>query len=302
MATPQKFVRNQSYTRANRSSRWSQDAPSINGRLVTLTNFRKDSGLGQLRNDSTIQNAIVLNFPSMPDSVELVRKAVYAVYPLYLSPDGAVAWYQYTEPLRIPFSFRLHAFDVDYCPQGALTLLDVAAKLHSMVLPIGERGTSTSATKIAGTSTSSTKTAGATGASTSEQNLTLGADDPASRSFNILMDAASANVRPPVAVLLDLIYAGSDAPGVSCVGYLEEVGVKFNGPWLTPPGSGNKNLPTSIDASFVFVHRPSHTNAKQSAEVSVSAFADDVKDRLYNTLHLVNATSYQGYLNQNSQP
>ncbi len=291
MATPQKFVRNQSYTRSNRSSRWSTDAPSINGRLITLVNFSRDSGLAQLRNDSTIQNAIVLNFPSMPDSVDLVRKAVYATHPLFLSPDGAVAWYQYTEPLRIPFSFRLHAFDTDYCPQGALTLLDVAAKLQSMVLPIGERGTSTTASK----------TAGATGTSTSESNLALSADDPSSRNFNISSDAASANVRPPVAVLLDLIYAGSDAPGISCVGYLEEVGTKLNGPWLTPPGSGNKNLPTSLDASFVFVHRPSHTNAKQAAQVSVSAFADDVKDRLFNTLHLVNATGYQGYLNKEGQ-
>jgi hypothetical protein len=245
--------------------------------------------LSQLRNDSTIQNAIVLNFPSMPDSVELARKAVYASHPLYLSPDGAVAWYQYTEPLRIPFSFKLHAFDHEYCPQGSLTLLDMAAKLHSMILPIGERGTSTTATKTAGA---------ATGTSTAEQSLALSADDPASRSFSITSDASTANVRPPVAVMLDLIYAGSDAPGVSCVGYLEEVRVVLNGPWLTPPGSGNKNLPTSIDASFVFVHRPSHTNAREAAQVSVSALADDVKDRLYNTLHLVNATSYQGYLNK----
>lgn len=289
MATPQKFIRNQSYTRPSRSSRWSVDAPSVNGRLVTLTNFSRESGLNQLRNDATIQNAIVLNFPSMPDSVELARKAVYATHPLYLSPDGAVAWYQYTEPLRIPFSFKLHAFDHEYCPQGALTLLDIAAKLHSMVLPIGERGTSTTATKTAGA---------ATGKSTAEQNLSLSADDPASRSFSITSDASTANVRPPVSVMLDLIYAGSDAPGISCVGYLEEVRVVLNGPWLTPPGSGNKNLPTSIDASFVFIHRPSHTNSKESAQVSVSALADDVKDRLYNTLHLVNATSYQGYLNK----
>jgi len=294
MATPQKFVRNQSYVRANRSSRWSVDAPSVNGRLGTLSSFSRSSGLNQLRNDATVQNAIILNFPSMPDSIELARKAVYATHPLYLSPDGAVAWYQYTEPLRIPFSFKLHAFDHEYCPQGALTLLDIAAKLHSMILPIGERGTSTTATKIAGPS----KAGPSTKKSTSEQSLSLSADDPASRSFSITSDASTANVRPPVAVMLDLIYAGSDAPGVSCVGYLDEVKVALNGPWLTPPGSGNMNLPTSIGASFVFVHRPSHTNTSEAAQVSVSALADDVKDRLYNTLHLVNTVSYQSYLNK----
>jgi hypothetical protein len=259
--------------------------------LIALTGLNDINNLAQLKNDATIQNAIVLNFPSMPDSVELVRKAVYSTHSLYVSPDGALAWYQYTEPLRIPFSFRLHAFDVDYCPQGALTLLDVAAKLHSMVLPIGERGASTIAVKIEEPKVS-----------TSEQSVSLGADDQANGHFDVKRDAAALNVRPPVSVFLDLIYVGSDAPGISCVGYLEEVSVKLNGPWLTPPGSGNKNLPTSIDASFTFVHRPSHTNAKQSAEVAVSAFADDVKDRLYNTLHLVNAKSYQGYLDGRSFP
>jgi hypothetical protein len=293
MDTPSKYIRDQVYTRANRSSRLSPNSPVINGRLVSLSSLETIRQLRNLTNDATAENAVVINFPSMPDTIELARKATYYTLSTFTLPDG-FHQYQHTDPLRIPFSFKLHAFDHEYCPQGALTLLDVAAKLHALVLPVAKSGT-----------TIGVKQAGVGLAGNTEADKEKSAASPSSNSVELTAEDGAVSF--PVSVLLDLIYAGSDAPGISCVGYIEEVSVKLNGPWLTPPGSGNKNLPTSLDASFTFVHRPSHTNKfevtnKTTNAQNAQAFAGDVKDRLYNTIALVNATAYQGFSSNGPLP
>jgi hypothetical protein len=49
--------------------------------------------------------------------------------------DG-IHYYKGVRPLDIPFSFRLHAFDKDFCPNGVYTMLQLAGRLHAMALPI----------------------------------------------------------------------------------------------------------------------------------------------------------------------
>jgi hypothetical protein len=291
-AQPSRFIPNQVYTRGLRSTPSSPNAPTVNGRLVTLSSLTPGS-LQQLTNASNVANSIIINFPAMPDSIELARRANYFVLSTFTLPDG-FHQYQYTEPLEIPFSFRLHSMDTEYCPQGSLTLLDVAAKLQALLLPIASQGQnvvtrSAGAAIDGGAQTDNSEVAQERRAFSADRNLVKLSGGETSTSF-------------PVAVLLDLIYAGPDAPGISCIGYVKDVNVKLNGPFLTPPGSKNKNLPMSIDAAFTFVHRPSHSNkfsASQTGVVSqdnVQAFADDVKNRLYNTVDLVQQSSYQGFL------
>jgi hypothetical protein len=268
---------NQIYTRASKAPR-----PAVSGSLVTLTDLVNRDVTALLSNQPPLKHAIIINFPAMPDSIDLVRRASYVTRSLFTSPDGALAWYQYTDPLQIPFSFKLHAFDHEYCPDGALTLLDVAAKLQALVLPIGQAKTEVNKVTVKESSTG-------------EPNLERGSvdvsDDVESRKFQFSYDGG--NTYPPPTVFLDLIYVGSDMPGISCVGYITDVTTKLHGPWLS--GEDYYNLPTMLEASFTFVHRPCHSNT-WSNQVTVSAMADDVKNQLFNTYKLVNKASYKGFL------
>ena len=109
---------------ANTSQR-SQSTASC-GRLIAM-----ESGCTQGFDPFTgTTDYLKINFPCMPDSIELARSAEYMVVPSQVMPDG-LHQYKWTNPLVIPFSFKLHAFDEEFCPNGALSLLETVALLHS---------------------------------------------------------------------------------------------------------------------------------------------------------------------------
>jgi len=247
------------------------------GRLVampTLVSTTLSDSLG------SFSNVLSVDFPSMPDTIELMRSADYDMHFNISNPDG-IHTYKGTKPLEIPISFKLHAFDNIYCKQGALTLLQLAARLHSFILPISNGPSTTAyAGKPAGTDTAQIQRSAD---STSTQSV---ADN-------------SAGVTAPITCWLYLMATSTadNTPGISAIGYVNDVGVKLSGPWLRGP-NGSFNLPSSGEFSFTFVHQPSHGNTSfvSGGETPVTAaFADDVKSRLYNTRSLVARASYVGF-------
>lgn len=263
--------------------------PIITGKLISLSHATQ--GIHEyLQNRKTVTNAVVINFPSMPRDIELARKTEYKVATHFAVPDG-LHQYQYTSPLEIPFEFELHASDEEYCDQGPLSLLAVAARLHALAMPIRGTGDVT-------------------------VSVTTIADQPRTGTDggkNLESDNASVQITPekppyfPVACLLDLIYTGNDSPGISCTGYVKDPSVKLMGPWLRDATGKFYNLPTSAKYSFTFVHRPGHTNKiwpsfngdqpSYHLGLAVNAYADDIKNRLYNTIGLVQGVdlTYQGF-------
>lgn len=266
----------------------------VNGYLRSLTELSQGISSILTQNPTDAKNAVIINFPAMPDSIELSRQANYSVLSTFTLPDG---FHQYrgTDPLEIPLSFMLHAFDEEYCPHGALSLLFTAARLHALVLPIAPSGQQIT--------TYSSGLAVEAGELPEAEKLRASAvPDP----NKVTRTGGETSTYFPVAVLLDLIDAGNNMPGVRCVGYVRNVRTVFHGPWLNPPGIG-KNLPTWLECAFTFIHRPSHTNrfggAQNNAQLNpeirlenVQAYADDIRRRLYNTANLTQDVIYQGFL------
>lgn len=230
-----------------------------------------------------LENQVSIDFPAMPDTVKLARGTDYSVITNMMIPDG-VHLYKGTRPLEIPFSFKLHAFDKAFCPNGAYTLLQIASRLHSFVLPVDTSG---------GTSTIFAKAPAPTEGTDAAQEAAAAAPDGGVNYDQIARQAIFA----PVTVRLELIFTDQDSPGISCVGYVREVVADLNGPWLRGPGRSS-NLPTSGDFSFVFVHRPGHGNMVNSEttnfDLQPQAYADTVNEKLYNTRSLVTVANYQG--------
>lgn len=249
------------------------------GRLIAMPTSRS-LAVGQTLD---LHDQVSIDFPAMPDSIELSRSTDYTVLTNMILPDG-VHQYKGTRPLEIPFSFKLHAFDQDYCPQGSYTLLQLAARLHSFVLPIDSSGGKVAITAKAGPVASNTE---------ADQEARAVAPDG-----GIGYEASGKEkVFNPVTVLLQLIFTDQNSPGISALGYLREISTKLNGPWLRGPGQSS-NLPSSGEFSFVFVHRPGHGNAfnidSKDFDLQPQAYASTVKDRLYNTRSLVQVANYQG--------
>jgi hypothetical protein len=244
---------------------------------------------------TTANQGLAIEFPCHPKTIELARSATYIVQPSPFLPDG---YHQYmaTNPLEIPISFELHAFDRTYCKQGALTLLQIASRLHSFILPISDK-----------------QTLAQVNPQTSQSGVGTHAALNASPTGTTLFPAQGQNdqgtINPPVTVWLHLVWMGDGQPGISCVGYLKDVKVIFNGPLLKGPGE-SFNLPISAEFSFTFVHHPGHNNSfgnigNPNSTVTIppstatGAFATTVRDLLYNTRSLVKVANYQG-LNDSS--
>jgi hypothetical protein len=245
------------------------------GRLIALPTTRAlDVG-----EDISLANELSVDFPAMPDSIDLNRSAEYNVSVPINIADG-IHQFKGTRPLEIPFSFRLHSFDQQYCPNGALTLLQLAARLHSFVIPIdtGEKAIPAKAGTVTSNddSTIDKKAVDADG----------GADSVA---------VIGNKIAPPVTCRLELIFTDQSSPGIACTGYVREVAVKLNGPWLRGPGKSS-NLPSSGDFSFVFVHHPGHGNSNivDIGDLFAQAYANVVKDRFYNTRQLAQSSNFQG--------
>lgn len=243
------------------------------GRLIVLESVQGVDFLTALRDPNNYSRFVSINFPSMPDGIDLARRANYTVSSPPGYPDG-IHLYQGTSPLEIPFSFKLHAFDSEFCPNGSKTLLQVAADLESLVLPFGPDAMSVrydipqaKGDQVAGDNGSVLANAA---------NPTIG------------ITRTPAGIYPPATCFLELIRTEDDSVGLACVGYVKEVRVRLLGPFMKGPGS-SQNLPTNGEFEFVFVHHPGHTN-RSFASVSVveqQASANIVQKRLYNTVSLL---------------
>lgn len=254
----------------------------VTGRLISLAHYEDATGARAILEGSPEAKNIVINFPAMPDVITLARRANYNVTSVFTTPDG---WHQYqnTEPLEIPISFKLYAND-DYCLAGGLSILTLAAKLHALILPIGDSARDASYKTVTPAPTPNLSPDQKAVAAQSQAQLDLSTPT-----------VGSERVYFPVAVKLDLIYTDTLLPGISCVGYVKDVSVRLYGPWLQPPPGFGYNVPTWAEYDFTFVHRPSHTNAVPNASRSsffnpnIQAYADDVRTKLYNSVDLIRA-------------
>lgn len=260
--------------------------------------------------DSTSES-IVINFPAMPDTIELSRRAnYYNAVTSPVTPDGFHV-YQSTDPLSIPVSFSLNAFDEEYCRPdiGPVMLLSIAAKLHALAMPIA----ASDATREQQLAEVRERPGVANGASESAnrqaQGWQIGTGSFATPNINKFYF--------PPACALQIIFAqlgssqgqtrfsnGIRPLGINCVGFISEVRVVFKGPWLQGSfgSDGARNMPSSATYSFTFVHQPGYTNNVLGQDFTrggtaprlISTTALDIYRRLYNTIDISNNVSYAG--------
>lgn len=220
---------------------------------------------------------VVIFLPHLPEDIEFSRDNNYdQAGNNPIMPDGL--WiYQYTNPQEIPLAFTLHAFD-ELCPQGSQTLLDIAAKLQSLLLPANNQTLEDRATALA---------AGQSTAKAVSQELSSTSTNPKPGENNSgVMNQQTKKIAYPPACSLRLIQAGVRGLGVHCVGFVKNASVTFHGPYLqTEDGANSYNLPTAATYKFTFVHNPSYTNTLQMGKV-VQALGPDIYSYFYNTGHL----------------
>jgi hypothetical protein len=274
-----------------------RDDDLLCGRLVALPSTTTRDSAARAQLSQGYQNEISIDFPSMPDTLELARTTDYAVDSNLVMPDG-IHQYRSTKPLEIPVSFKLHFMDSQYCKQGAYTLIQLAARLHSFVLPIStyRRGLT-----LAATAASPELSTG--GGQPPQNQLEHNAKSTTIATLHTTGGSPNGRISPPVTCWLQLMWIAQRKPGISCVGYVKDVKVIFGGPWHRGPDN-SFNLPTWAEYSFTFMHRPGHGNNVNMADSLFAswrpgdqphAFADDAKDMFYNTYSLAETASYQGF-------
>jgi hypothetical protein len=270
-----------------------------NGRLLVLSDSTLDTPW------APVGNAFSIDFPAMPESIELARSAVYKVQANMVFPDG-IHVYESTSPQEIPFSFKIHHGDHDYCQEGPLTLLKLAARLHSLVIPLGDSDEPVEVknNRPLDPETGNPQTEAAP-APKGDANVGMGAGQATSAqqggNATFTATASTRATDPPVVVRLELINAGIDAPGINCTGYVKDVKVTLLGPWLRGQGLLS-NLPSAGEYSFTFVHLPGHGNyysnpSKQAyATLQAQAYAQFIRERLYNSRSLQTSAQYRGWV------
>lgn len=260
-------------------------------RLRTLSKDYSARSLTSPINAETPEGSISIWLPCLPETIELARANHYdQAGNTLVTPDGI--WvYQYTEPLEIPLTFHLHAFD-DLCPDGAKTLLDIAARLQAMQLPVSNDRTNDYVKAAPKASANLDK------GSSSEQKQTLiqlrGAGIVTAP--DTVAVSKDPNFKFPAACELRLMSAGSRTYGINCVGFIKQTKISLHGPYLnTVDESEGFNLPSAATYEFTFVHNPAYTNALGSGKL-VQAYGPDVYAQLYNTGHLAQLTgnTYDG--------
>ena len=261
------------------------------GRLVVLESAQNLNLLTALRDTENYSQFVAINFPSMPEAIELARRANYNVVTPPGFPDG-IHTYNGTSVLKIPFSFKLSALDSEYCPQGAKTLLQVAADLESLVLPFGPD-------KI----TATYGTAASNG--TAKAGETASVASSAATTSTSYVPPDNNKIFPPATCYLELIRTEDNSVGIACVGYIEDVRIRLMAPFLKGPGT-SQNLPLMGEFEFTFVHHPGHTNRSYLTGGNISeqqASANTVRKRLFNTVDLLSRSDdFIGFSNSQSQP
>lgn len=298
------------------------------GRLIVLQSMNANS-LNDANSATNFDGYAAINFPSMPEVIELARRADYDVRTPQFFPDG-IHTYQGTSVQEIPISFKLHAFDQEYCKLGALTLMQLAASLQALILPLTPKqaaipvgpsaqapsqlsnqiqplsfgqARSSALALVAGLvppvqssplpgQVSPPPPAAVTDQSTSalQQNASIGSQTSQTGTLPTGVTGYA-----PVTCLLELIRTDVRGPGIVCVGYVKDVDVKLFGPFMKGPGLSH-NLPSRGEFAFTFVHQPDHTNAgvvsgAGGKQSSQQAYAQTVQDRLYNTANLLSRST-----------
>ena len=230
-------------------------------------------------------------FPSMPEEISLRRTASYFVAQMPNAPDG-VHVYRYTSPLEVPMSFVLHAFDTDYCAEGPVTLLKVGALLHSYTLPINDDDSQNTTLSFIGKKVDDKAKSNDGDDSSLESKDGTETNWWDEATYKATFDAYTGYHFPP-ACFMNVLVGGQY--GISCVGYVRDVNVTYQGPWLDGPvgdsGGGGytsndyRNLPSSAKYEFTFVNVPTYSNSykQQNSALWRSAMARDVANGLYNS-------------------
>jgi len=249
----------------------------FNARLIILSKKVSKSSSSVF----SLSDNLAIDFPSNQESIDLARSAEYDVGLGSPIPDG-IHVYKYTSPISVPFSFSLHFMDKNYCPEGALTLLKIASRVHALVLPIGDINDFDARIKLPDVGGS-------------EDDLENKAKENSNPSYQTYGES---RIRPPATCRLEFMNTTSDGPGIVFTGYVKDVSVKLKGPFMR--GKGNSyNLPTSIDVSFTVVHRPGHTNSYSfsgnTSFIQAQAGASYVKERFYNTAPLTYNADFVGF-------
>ena len=258
--------------------------------IYSMTGNNPGQGLPQSEGD----DRIVINFPNLPDEIPLDRDTEWRVYSNQMMPDGFHV-YQHTAPLTIPLTFKLSAFD-DYAVNGPETILEIAARLHALTLPV-----ITGKTALTRGSSSAT-TPGGPSLPKEAKNEAAG-DSDTSGVGAIGVAGGQAFYFPPACVL-DLMIGsgGASGLGIRCIGYVKSVGVILKGPWLNSGSTSvNRNLPSFGEFRLTFVHVPGYSNSVDflnALQVIPQVGAKLMKNQLYNTVDML-TTADQSDPNRN---
>jgi hypothetical protein len=244
-----------------------------------------------------LDGTLRINFPAMPETLTLARQAVYNSVTSPAAPDG-FHWYRHTEPLTIPIKFSLAGFDKDYCREdGPYALLDTAAKLHAMAMPVvPSTGNETKQAGLpVGNRNSDAQVLADSQAGNANSNrprdVTITTDSNGETKSTVSRGATDIIYFPPACVLSIILaeLPGRPPLGVQCIGFVNSVDVTFHAPWLQSGGQAGSaivNLPSRADFEFKFVHQPNYTNAINAETSSTNKIyttsAETVRNRLYN--------------------
>lgn len=230
---------------------------------------------------------IVINFPNLPDEIDVMRTSEWRVTQSPLLPDG-FHMYDHTSPLELPFTFKIHAFD-DYSVNGAETILQIAAKLHALQLPIINSKQTGKITRDSGSVPDSS-----TDAAKEEKGSSPNQDQGLGTGLSVENDKYGTNYFFPPACVLNLMIGsgGPTALGICCIGYVKNVSTKLKGPWLNSGRADvNRNLPSMGEFSFTFVHAPSYTNSLNfdgdNKLLTAQVGAYRMKNSFYNTIDIL---------------
>lgn len=254
-------------------------------------------------NSGSLTDHYTIFFPAMPEELELARSSNYKVTSNQVLPDG-IHWYQATEPLSVPVSFDLHAYDKDYCKQGPLTILRTCAILHALILPVRTSAV-TALTQAAALDTAiaaNTPTPSKTDDTTADKNAKDNSDAAKADSGEESIAQLLARAKECYTAKGDSDSEGNDTSfafpppcwlrliegnpySVQLSGYIKDVRVRLKGPWLTATqgSTTHYNLPTAAHFEFTFVNCPCHTNDWSDGLVITSAFLQDVSNFLYDS-------------------
>lgn len=236
-----------------------------------------EGGISDSSTDTGGSSPVIIDFPSMPETIDLVRNSKYIVETPPNVPDG-IHVFHFTEPMKIPISFKISSYD-SFAPQGGLTLLYIASKLHALALPIGIDNINNA--KAQALNTGDPATPKKTDAALGNTPSGTGTEPTPAKTTGLKLPAW------PAVCFLNLITITNSLRGISCIGYVENVSVKLKGPFLSAD-DGSFNIPSSGEFSFTFVHAPGYRNKpfRNIANTAASAYAGDVLSNLYNTYAL----------------